>query len=930
MANTQSVIEIVFNGIDNASQTARDIADAFGEFDSQVQGIAAPFADLADKLLATEAAALTAGAALVGAAINAADAFDVSFREIATLIELPIEELEGFRNKLLEYASTSTQSLDQITQATYNAISQGVAYTDSLEAVAVAERLAVAGKADLNLTLQGLLGTLNAYGQGMDSASEFSDIFFTTVKLGKTTIPELAGSIANVTGIAANSGVSFKELGAAIATLTVSGQGTSESITAIKAAISAILAPSEQAKDLAQELGIQFNQAGIKSLGFSGVLAQVAEKTGLSADQLKTLFGSTEAVNGVLVLAGTGAEKFKSNLEAMGKAAGATDAAFAKMKDATDTLAQAFQVALVGFGTPLLDSFSGVKDALASLAQGFIKAATEGEQGFKPFQDFINAALEGIAATIEKAAENLPAALDNVDWSGLLESLGELGKEVGNLFDALFGDIDITTTEGLTKAIQTVLNSFETLTVMVTGIISEFKPFAAAIGGVIQNFNDLDKASKLEFGQALGAMKLLVDVGTGVGLALIAIGRAGLDMGAALDVVFGAAKVGINALQVAFDTASLFIVEFAQNIVTALLKTAETLGADEIAGQLRQAQGELETYSNAVNENLLRNAQELKDGYNQATGEAASKTDAMRQRLDESSDALKNLGKAGKEGASGIQETTDAAAELGRLKIEPLEVFEALPDAADKAGQAFRQTGKDLTDFVQKTVTVRDANGEIVRTFEDQAIAGEKLSGTFSVVGKGATDAADKTQKAKDTLDALTQSGKLSVDQLLELTKISNDFKVAMEEIASNERIKNIEFAVSLKTAQLETDMERVKAAFASIDSTITSTGDLLGSLFGNLTSTDDRFKEMAIQEQIDLENKRRQEALDIQKQLAEAEIERIKAQTAALNRGDALITIEGDGLEPELEAFMWKILGKIRTRANAEFADYLLGLGVA
>jgi hypothetical protein len=151
-----------------------------------------------------------------------------------------------------------------------------------------------------------------------------------------------------------------------------------------------------------------------------------------------------------------------------------------------------------------------------------------------------------------------------------------------------------------------------------------------------------------------------------------------------------------------------------------------------------------------------------------------------------------------------------------------------------------------------------------------------------------------------------------------------------MEEIASNERIKNIEFAVSLKTTQLETDMERVKATFASIDSTIQSTGDLLGSLFGNFVDTDNRSKELSIQSQIDLENQRRQEALDIQKKLAEAEIDRIEAQTNSLNRGDALITIEGDGLEPELEAFMWKILGKIRTRANAEFSDYLLGLGAA
>jgi hypothetical protein len=149
-----------------------------------------------------------------------------------------------------------------------------------------------------------------------------------------------------------------------------------------------------------------------------------------------------------------------------------------------------------------------------------------------------------------------------------------------------------------------------------------------------------------------------------------------------------------------------------------------------------------------------------------------------------------------------------------------------------------------------------------------------------------------------------------------------------MEEIASNERIKNIEAIVSLNVAQLEADVKRVEATFASIDTTIKSTGDLLGSLFGNLIGTDDPFKSSKIESQIELENERRQKALDIQRQLAEAEIERIQAQTRALDRGDAIIKIDGTGLEPELEAFMWKILKKIRVMANAESSDYLLGIG--
>ena len=82
-----------------------------------------------------------------------------------------------------------------------------------------------------------------------------------------------------------------------------------------------------------------------------------------------------------------------------------------------------------------------------------------------------------------------------------------------------------------------------------------------------------------------------------------------------------------------------------------------------------------------------------------------------------------------------------------------------------------------------------------------------------------------------------------------------------------------------------------------------------------------------AIEDQIAKENELRQQSFELQKQLAEAEISRIEAQVRQMDRGDAAIQIDGTGLEPELEAFMWAILKKIRVRANAEFQDYLLGM---
>ena len=81
-----------------------------------------------------------------------------------------------------------------------------------------------------------------------------------------------------------------------------------------------------------------------------------------------------------------------------------------------------------------------------------------------------------------------------------------------------------------------------------------------------------------------------------------------------------------------------------------------------------------------------------------------------------------------------------------------------------------------------------------------------------------------------------------------------------------------------------------------------------------------------AIEDQIEKENQRRQEALNMQKKLVEAQIAQIRAQTQALEKGDSIIKVDGAGLKPHLEAFMREILRTIQVRVNADGLKMLLG----
>jgi len=230
--------------------------------------------------------------------------------------------------------------------------------------------------------------------------------------------------------------------------------------------------------------------------------------------------------------------------------------------------------------------------------------------------------------------------------------------------------------------------------------------------------------------------------------------------------------------------------------------------------------------------------------------------------------------------------------------------LQALPSG--KTAEQFQEIYDAANQLVPKLVSVRDANGQIVQTYTEMAPKAQAMGGTLSVGAPAYSEHAAKIEEAK---------------------KKSDEFLLKMEEIASNERIKTIEFAVNLQVEKVKADAERVKAVFESINVAIQSTGDVLSGLFGNLSGAG-TYDRLEILEQIEKENQLRRDTFDLQKKMAEVEMDRIRAQTRALDRGDALIKIEAMGLEPEIEAFLWKILQKIRVRANAEFQSYLLGVG--
>jgi hypothetical protein len=231
----------------------------------------------------------------------------------------------------------------------------------------------------------------------------------------------------------------------------------------------------------------------------------------------------------------------------------------------------------------------------------------------------------------------------------------------------------------------------------------------------------------------------------------------------------------------------------------------------------------------------------------------------------------------------------------------------------DDIGDAGAEALKKIT---ESNVKLDDSNKKLIGGYKN---ASGEITYLYKTIEDSATDTAQTaTEKAKEIADA----AKDAADKAQEV-------RIKLLELASDERIKLIEAKVQLDVARVEADAEKVKAAFESINTTIDSTGGLIGDLFGTLGDLG-KFDQLAVFDQIDKENKRRDEALLLQKKLTEAQIELLKAQEDRARRGEALIKVQAEGLTPALTMIWMEVMREIQVLANQEGQEFLLQGGVA
>jgi TP901 family phage tail tape measure protein len=304
-----------------------------------------------------------AGAASVKFALD----LNASMANIATLVPKNRQRVDELKSSIQDLSMSTGKSTDDLATGMYDVISSFGDSTEAVDQLTIASKASVAGLATTQEAIGLLAATTKGYGDTSAAAlQKVSDLSFLTVKLGKTTFPELAASIGKVVPLAAALNVKQEELFGTFATLTGVTGDTAEVATQVQSVFSAMLKPAEDltkavkgmgfesASTMMKQIGLRESlirigsasggidslKKAVKGLGFASVETMVkqlgfeeaSERLGKvlerNDDQLAKMFGRKEGLVATLALLGGQSDEYTKKLKAMNISLGATEEAY--------------------------------------------------------------------------------------------------------------------------------------------------------------------------------------------------------------------------------------------------------------------------------------------------------------------------------------------------------------------------------------------------------------------------------------------------------------------------------------------------------------------------------------------------------------------------------------------------------------------------
>jgi TP901 family phage tail tape measure protein len=907
MADLRRTIEILFEGTNRTGTAITGISKDLGSLNFAVASVTSPLASVTAVVAKLDAALVALAGAGIAYSVTQFARFEDKMLKVKGIMGASEAQYIELTNLARELGSTTRFTATEAASGLEFLALAGLTFEQSLEALPATLNLAQAAALDLGRSADIVTNIMAGYEIKAADLVKTTDVLTATFTNSNTNLEELGQAFKYVGPVAKGLGLELEETSAILGILASAGYKAESGGTALRNILLALVAPAGNAGKLMKELGVDTTALGIDiassaaALASLGVTVKDAEgnlrdfplimddlRAGLQKIQdpadrtaiLIEIFGKRGGPQ-MAALLSKGGEAVTGLEDKIRSLGGVTKRISEEMESgmggALRSLRSAFESVAISagdnFAEGLIDPIRSAGDLLRAIRFSIDDGA------FDPVFDAFNNFGSTLDGNLRAIAQHLPEAMAGVNFDGLIGSFEEISQTIAGIF----GDIDFDDPEDLRDAIQKIIDTLESLVDFSDGLAGVFVNVGREILDLIDGFNNLDDETKKTFGSISGIGAVLNGVTGPIGDLISAV----KGMGIAMNVVAGGqvvtlikSLVGTGGLTAALTAVSAHPL-IAAGLAGVTIGTVWRKMVPEVDAAAQSVLGFIDKHTGLL-------------GVNEQQTENEKQWIEIQARWKQIMEDRK---------AAGVDAQTEFKAAAGDI------------DSATDSTEALREKMRELGILVEEPKKVSIDTAEAEKGLETISyLVGEAGNQVLRTI-KVPVDTSE-IEKAKETIEDLPLEKRIKFETDIQIAEIK-----AQADIVS----AALEWEAKVDIAQAEAATKQLEAVAQGVTAAFENTGDVIGSLFGELNDASSTGVRFTIERAISEEQDRRDRALKMQEDLTKAEIKNLDARTERLQSGEAMITVNGDGLQPHLEMVMWEIFEAIQVRATQEGVDQLL-----
>jgi len=877
MADIAKTVSVIFQGED------RNLTALTGKIDRDAQSLSKSFEFANQAVISIGKLDLALGTLAAGGlyyALKKSIEFENAVVEMRKVAGDAPKDIDMASEAAINLSETYGESASNILMSTADFIQAGFNTKEAMDLTKSSMDLVIAGSVGAADASNYLITILKGFKAPASEVTRVVDILNEVSNKYATDVQQLAIGMADLSPIAKTMGFDFEETAGLLTPVIEVFMSGSEAAMGLKTGLLKLVDDSAPVRDALASIGVSQRDANGEMRSGKDILHDVMIAfQGLSEPQklyvTQQLVGIEQSARMVEVFNQMNKvmEVTQVAYSSTGSAAKEVEARLKSTEVQVKILKESFNNLAVTIGNEFKSSLVEVAQGGAEMTKALRQIAEDKtfEPLFKAFSDMV----DGIGETLKEGAKNLPEAFEKVDWSKLVNSMREVGRTIGVIFN-----VDTSNPEDLARAIQRVVDSTASWIDVNRGLIAGLAPFGNAILKIIDGFNALDSDTKAALAQITSIAAAYRMFGPVVGTAMLLIGQDSEGMAQIVKVAFLAIENGANVLLTA-------LVGIAYGFARAYRGALELL--DLVPGMNMSA--EIRDASTTVNdlESLLSKSFDRLAESSQKTSDAIFGIESAQDNAKGSTDQY----------ASAMSVATEMAAKYDRD-------IKGLSETLDESS---KPRTIDLQVHADKK-QIADTWGMVTEILPD---------GSTLVTNIGLKTDQDNLDATKKKVDEVAPEKKEAEIQL----------KMDMEKIKEQSQIvqKAIEWKAKVDIADIEAQAEKMKVIFTTLGDEFKASADVSISMANILKDMNSSSQSWDVLKLMDREMSIRESLVESQKKMLEAQADEMKARTEMYRKGEGIIKIDGTGLAPHLEALMFEILSAIQIRANQEGAEFLVGI---